>query len=194
MTIGLLGPLEIRVDGAPVPVGAPKQRSLLAMLALEAGGVVSTDQLVDRLWERRAPPTAVATLQVYVSQLRKLLGSKTIATRRPGYALSITPRAVDAVDFERLAIEGRSLIGRGEMEPARLALVEALALWRGAALSEFIYEEWAAAPARHLEELRMVAREDLLDARLGLGASRDVVASWRSWWRSFRCVSGCADS
>jgi len=175
LAIGVLGPLEVRSGGVPVPVGAPKQRSLLAMLALEAGGVVPTDQLVDRLWERRAPPTAVATLQVYVSQLRKLLGSKTIATRRPGYALSIAPSAVDAVEFERLANGGRSLIGGGEMDGARLALTEALSLWRGAALSEFIYEEWAAAPARHLEELRMVAREDLLDARLGLGASREVV-------------------
>jgi DNA-binding SARP family transcriptional activator len=145
------------------------------MLALEAGGVVSTDQLVDRLWEGRAPPTAVATLQVYVSQLRKLLGSKTIATRRPGYALAIPPNAVDAVEFERLALEGRALRGDGEMEATRLAFIEAVSLWRGAALGEFIYEEWAAAPARHLEELRVVAQEDLVDARLALGASREVV-------------------
>ena len=175
LTIGLLGPLEVRSGGVPVPVGAPKQRSLLAMLALEAGGVVSTDQLVDRLWEGRAPATAVATLQVYVSQLRKLLRNGAIATRRPGYVLVVDPSAVDAAAFERLAIEGRSLLSSGETGPARRVLAEGLSLWRGAALSEFIYEEWAAAPARHLEELRMVAREDLLDARLGLGASREVV-------------------
>ena len=88
------------------------------MLALEAGRVMPTDRLVDRLWEGKAPPTAVATLQVYVSQLRKSLGNETIATRRPGYALSIPPGAVDAVEFERLANEGRSRLGSGETDPA----------------------------------------------------------------------------
>ena len=72
LQVRLLGPLEVVRDGAPVVVAAPKQRALLALLALDVGRVVSSDELADRLWAGEAPATAVTTVQVYVSQLRKL--------------------------------------------------------------------------------------------------------------------------
>ena len=173
--VRLLGPLEVVRDGAPVVVAAPKQRALLALFALDVGRVVSSDELADRLWAGDAPATAVTTLQVYVSQLRKLVGAERIVTQRPGYLLDLAADAVDVVRFEALAGEGRSLLAGGEMKPACGVLEEALSLWHGAALAEFLFEEWAAGPARRLEELRVTVREDLLDAKLGLGLGREMV-------------------
>jgi DNA-binding SARP family transcriptional activator len=174
LTIGVLGPLEVRRDGTPLPVVAPKQRALLAMLALEAGRVVSTDVLVDRLWAGNPPPSAVATLQVYISQLRKQVGPDVLVTRRPGYLLELSRERVDVVRFERLVGEGRRLLETGDAEQARAVLVEGLALWRGPALAEFTYEEWAAAPLRQLEELRLVALENRIDAELRMGRGGEL--------------------
>ena len=104
-----------------------------------------------------------------MSQLRKQLGADAIVTRAPGYALDLPAEAIDAEAFIRLAEDGRSLLGEGDAESAAAVLGEALSMWRGAALAEFVYEDWAAAPARRLEELRLVAIEDRFDALLGLG-------------------------
>ncbi len=174
--IGVLGSLVVCRDGTVVEVAAPKQRALLALLALEAPRAVSTDSLVDQLWEGEAPRSASTAVQVYVSQLRKALGKVAIATRPPGYALDVAVGGVDALAFEQLAAEGRSLVRSGEVEAAARVLNQALGLWRGQALAEFVYQGWAAGPAERLEELRVVAREDLVDARLGFGEAREMVA------------------
>src|SRR5690348_14322700 len=88
-TYRLLGPLEVVVDGRPVPLGGPKQRALLAMLLLHRGRAVSTDALIDAIWEERPPPSPQHLIQVYVSQLRKALGAEAVMRRPPGYALDV---------------------------------------------------------------------------------------------------------
>ena len=97
----------------PLSIPAPKQRALLAMLAVQAPALISTDLLVDQLWDAKPPQTATSTVQVYVSQLRKLLGAKVIQTRPPGYVLAPDVR-VDAVEFESLAAEGRGVLEAGD--------------------------------------------------------------------------------
>jgi class 3 adenylate cyclase/DNA-binding SARP family transcriptional activator len=174
LDVGLLGPLEVRLGDEQVVVAAPKQRKLLALLALDVGRVVSADELADRLWSGNPPDSAATALQVYISQLRKLLGAGAIVTRRPGYLLDLAPDAVDTVRFERLVADGRSLLASGDADSAEAVLTEALSGWRGDALAEFVYEDWAAAPVRRLEELRLVALEDRVEAQLVLGQGAEL--------------------
>ena len=174
LDVGLLGPLQVVRDGETVRIAAPKQRALLALLALEVGQTVSTDELADSLWRGEPPDSAATALQVYVSQLRKLVGRDAIGTRRPGYALDLGRDAVDVGRFERLVTDGRALLAAGDADGAVGMLGEAIELWRGQALAEFVYEDWAAAPARRLEELRLVALEDRLDAKLQTGRGGDL--------------------
>ena len=89
MEFRILGPLEVLVDGGALDLGGPKQRALLAFLVMEANRVVSSDRLIDALWEEEPPETAQKALQVYVSQLRKLLGKERLQTRAPGYLLQV---------------------------------------------------------------------------------------------------------
>ena len=174
LDVGLLGSLEVRRDDEQVRIAAPKQRALLALLALDVGRVVSADELADRLWGGSPPDSAATALQVYISQLRKLLGADVILTRRPGYLLDVAPDAVDTVRFERLVAEGRALLAAGDPDSAEVVLTEALSSWHGDALAEFVYEDWAAAPVRRLEELRLVALEDRIEAQLLLGRGADL--------------------
>jgi DNA-binding SARP family transcriptional activator/class 3 adenylate cyclase/tetratricopeptide (TPR) repeat protein len=173
--VGLLGPLEVMRDGEIAQVAAPKQRALLAMLALAAPRVVALDVLMDQLWDGAAPRSAAATVQVYVSQLRKVLGATAIVTRRPGYALDVGEGSLDVAVFGERSTRAREQIAMGDLSVAAKTLEQALALWRGAALAEFVYESWASGPAQLLEEQRLVAREELVDAQLGLGRARDLV-------------------
>jgi class 3 adenylate cyclase/DNA-binding SARP family transcriptional activator/tetratricopeptide (TPR) repeat protein len=174
LEVGLLGPLEIRRGGEQVRIAAPKQQALVLLLALEVGRVVSSDELADRLWAGDPPTSAVTALQVYISQLRKVLGAGVIVTRRPGYLLDLPPDAVDAVRFEGLVADGRSLLAAGDAGSAEVVLTEALSAWQGDALAEFVYEDWAAAPIRRLEELRLVALEDRIEAQLQLGQGAEL--------------------
>jgi DNA-binding SARP family transcriptional activator/DNA-binding beta-propeller fold protein YncE len=168
----ILGPLEAAQGERLLPLGTGRQRTLLAILLLNANEVVSSDRLVDGLWGERPPETAGKALQNHVSQLRKLLGHDALVTAPPGYALRIDPLQIDATRFERLVAEAR------EQEPADAAasLRQALALWRGSALAEFADEEFARAEALRLEELRLRAIEARIDAELALGGHADVVA------------------
>ena len=127
MDLQLLGPIEATVDGRPIRLGATKQRAVLAMLALQLNRTVSTDRLIEGLWGERAPPSAPKLVQLYVSQLRKLLGEEAeIVTRGRGYELRLAADRVDAARFECLVAEAAEANGPG----AALAR-EALALWRG---------------------------------------------------------------
>src|SRR3954470_15986019 len=103
----LLGSMQVRRDGVPLELGGLRQRSLLALLVLQANELVATDRLVDELWGHDPPDAAVKTVQVYVARLRKLLGAGAIVTRTPGYVLGIAQNAIDASRFEALAAEGR---------------------------------------------------------------------------------------
>jgi predicted ATPase/DNA-binding SARP family transcriptional activator len=171
---GILGPLEVRRDGAPVAVGAAKQRALLAILLLRPNEVVSRDRLIDELWGEHPPGTAAHALEVYVSNLRRALGRDVVATRAGGYALAVEPEAVDAVRFEVLLRRGRAELARDAGSAAE-TLRTALALWRGPALADVTYEAFAQSEVARLEELRVVAIEERVEADLRLGNHAHVI-------------------
>ncbi len=141
--IRVLGPLEVTVQGEPVALGGPKQRALLAVLVMSANRVVAVDRLVDELWGDEAPARAMASLQAYVSRLRRLLQpgatrrrADVLVTRSPGYLLRVEPAAIDAVRFEHEVAEGARLLRDGDPAAALGALGAALAAWRGEAYAD----------------------------------------------------------
>jgi WD40 repeat protein/DNA-binding SARP family transcriptional activator len=175
--IQLLGPIEASLDGRPVALGAPQQRAVLAMLALQVNQTVSADQLSEGLWGERAPATAPKMVQLYVSQLRKLLRGSVaeILTRGRGYELRLAVDRVDAAHFERLVDAAMQADGVPNGE-ARAAL----ALWRGSPLADVAHEPFANAEIRRLEELRLQAAEVAIDADLAARRHRDVLGELRS--------------
>ncbi|HEU5491518.1 MAG TPA: BTAD domain-containing putative transcriptional regulator [Gaiellaceae bacterium] len=174
MQVRVLGPLEVSDDGRVVELGAGRQRALLALLALHAPEIVATDRLIEKLWGGSPPPTAAKALQNLVSQLRRSLGADSIATRAPGYSLRLEAEDLDARRFERLAAEGHRLL---EEDPGRAGrtLVEALGLWRGRALADFAYEDFAQSEITRLNELRLGAIEDRIDADLAMGRATELI-------------------
>lgn len=178
LELRLLGALEARRAGERLRVGGAKPRALLADLLLHLGRPVSVDRLVDDLWGERPPASAAHAVEVYVSQLRNALDPERaglIAGRPVGYALVIDPERVDAYRFERLLDEGRAALARGEASRAAVVLREALGLWRGPALADFTYEPFAQGAIARLEELRVEAMEERLDADLGAGRHAELV-------------------
>jgi DNA-binding SARP family transcriptional activator len=167
----LLGPLEVVGEGGPLALGGQRQRALLAALLLEAGRVVSTDRLVELVYGGDPPRTATTSLQNAIAGLRKLLGPETVETRSPGYVLRVERRQTDAGRFEHLLELARSAAG----DERRQLLLDALALWRGPALAEFAYDDFAQAETRRLEELRLVALEERIGVDIELGRHADVV-------------------
>jgi predicted ATPase/class 3 adenylate cyclase len=174
MEYRVLGPLEALDTGGPLPLGGAKQRALLAVLILNANRVVSRERLIDELWGDEAPDTAVTSVQVYVSRLRKLLPDGSLVTRAPGYLLKVEPEAVDLIRFERLVGEGRSALAAGAPDRAADTIREAIALWRGPALTEFAAEPFSQVEGGRLDDLRLAALEDRIDADLQLGRHAEV--------------------
>jgi DNA-binding SARP family transcriptional activator len=183
LEFGLLGPLEVRRGAEVLTPSAAKQRALLALLLLNANSVVSTDRLVDELWGEKAPATAPSALQVHVSQLRRVLEPRraqrdahgVVVTRPPGYLVQIAPEQLDLHRFERLVGDGAQALADGRASAASATLREALALWRGPALADLMYESFAQAPASRLEELRLAALEKRLEADLASGHHAELV-------------------
>ncbi|MDP9071455.1 MAG: AfsR/SARP family transcriptional regulator, partial [Actinomycetota bacterium] len=173
--VGVLGPLAVVADGRPIDLSSGKQRALLALLALHPGQVLSVDRLLDDLWGERPPATARHALQVHVSNLRKLLGSTTVVTKRPGYVLRLPADSCDATRFELLSRAGRQALRDGRVQEASSTLTEALALWRGPALADLLFEPFAPQEASRLEDLKLAATEDRLVADLGLGRHTELV-------------------
>lgn len=171
MKYRLLGPLEVRGRDGTLPLGGAKQRAVLALLLLSANRVVSREELIDELWGDQMPETAVTTLQVYVSRLRKLLPEGVLLTRPPGYLLSIGPDELDLLRFGSLVAEAR----HASVEHASELLREALELWRGPALAEFAGEPFARVEAGRLEGLRLAALEERIEADLALGKHADLI-------------------
>jgi DNA-binding SARP family transcriptional activator len=167
----ILGPLEVAADGEPLQLSGQKQRALLALLLLDVNRVVSTDRIVDALWGEEPPRTAATSLQNFVSQLRKLLGSDLVVTKPPGYQLRIEPEQLDLERFTRLVEESRA-----EPPAERAAkLRRALALWRGPPLADLGFEAFAQQEIGRLEELRLAALEDRVEAELEAGRHSDLV-------------------
>jgi len=180
-----LGPFEVRVDHEAVDTGGMRQRGLLAILALNRNEVVSTDRLIDQLWGGEPPSTALHTVQVFVSRLRKALagGADRLVTRGPGYALEIDADAIDAARCERMYTSARAALATGDYPRAESLLRDALALWQGVPLADFTYEPFAQAAIARLDELKLSCREELIEAELALGRHQQLVPELEAFVR-----------
>ena len=189
MEIRILGPLEVHDADGPMRLGGPQQRALLALLVIQRGAVVSTDRLIDELWPEHPPPTAVKTVQMYVSQLRRVLGNGALTTCGRGYRLEVASAAIDARRFEDAVAEASV-----EQQPDRAVelLRDAISLWRGPALADVAGSPLAQAEISRLEELRLVAIEARLERELELRRPRIWSRSCRRWSRRIRSGSACA--
>ena len=177
MRFCVLGPLEAYANGHRVTIGGGRERALLALLLVHSGEIVSRDRLIDELWGGEPPSSGSQSLDVYLSRLRKAFreagANDVLATRSPGYVLYA--EETDARRFEILAGEGRDALAAGDPGRAAERLMQALARWRGAAYLEVADEPWARAEAGRLEELRLAATEDRIDAELSLGHHATLV-------------------
>jgi len=171
----ILGPVEVSADGRVIEIGGPRLRRLLAILLLHANEPVPRGILVRDLWGDRPPAGAQGSLEVYVSRLRKVLGSNVLMTRPGAYCLMIDDGQLDARRFERLVGQGRSELADDKPGPAAVTLRTALRLCRGPALGDLGGEPFAQVEAGRLEELRLGATEDRIEADLALGRHADVV-------------------
>jgi len=167
----ILGPLEVLEDGRALAIGGQKQRALLALLLIDAGRVVSVDRIVDALWGERPPRTAPTSLQNFVSHLRKVIGADVLVTRQPGYLLRIAPEQLDLERFRMLVEEAT----RSPVQERAAKLREALSLWRGPPLADFAFDAFARPEIGRLEELRLAALEERIEADLGAGAHAQLV-------------------
>ncbi|MFI7708548.1 BTAD domain-containing putative transcriptional regulator [Nonomuraea sp. NPDC049480] len=180
LRITVLGDVTATRQGTALDVGGRRQRAVLALLVLARGDAMPADRLIDSLWGQQPPAGAAGNLQSYISRLRRQLEpgaarrsrGSVIVSRGPGYALSVGPDTVDAWRFEQLM---RQASANGDPAGAVTALTEALALWRGPALAEYTGEPWAQAEVNRLTELREVAGEQLLAARMEQGEAAVVV-------------------
>lgn len=183
MDYGVLGQLEVRRGGEVLDLGSQKQRALLALLLIHRNQVISTDRIIDEIWGEEPGSDRKNALHVYLSNLRKVLepdrtmrgGGTVLLTRSPGYVLKTEVLDVDSDRFEASIAEARALIGT-DPGSASIILGEALALWRGHAYEEFIYESFAQGERARLDELRLEAIELRVDADLARGLSRELVS------------------
>ncbi len=179
----LLGPLEVWREGRPLRLGGERQRALLALLLLHANEVVPRERLIEELFGGDASETGVNALQVGISRLRRLLGESrssngdggVLLTRPPGYLLRAEPEQLDVALFERLLARGRQSLSEGDAAAAAGTMREALALWRGPALADLALLEFAQPEIRRLEELRLSALMERIEADLALGRADEVV-------------------
>ncbi|CAJ62835.1 MULTISPECIES: BTAD domain-containing putative transcriptional regulator [Frankia] len=188
----LLGRVEVYRDGQPVDLGGPKHRAVLASLLLRVRRVVSVDQLIDDLWPQQPPARAAATVQVFVSQLRRALepgrcrgeAATVLVTASPGYLLDVSPDAVDAHAFADLVVRGRAALDAGDPERAARVLLRAEGMLRGPALADVPVTPFVGAAAARLTELHLGAAEDRIDAELALGRHAALVAELEQRVRS----------
>ena len=167
----VLGPLLVGADGELRAPTARKQRLLLTRLLLSANEPVSLDRLIDAVWGGQPPASVRKLVQLYIHELRELLGRDAIETLADGYRLCTVLEALDSVRFEKLAGEGRQLLDDGNAELARTTLRRALDLWRGPAYGDAAYEEFARLEAERLEELRLGCLEARCTADAAVGVA-----------------------
>jgi DNA-binding SARP family transcriptional activator/WD40 repeat protein/tRNA A-37 threonylcarbamoyl transferase component Bud32 len=180
----VLGPVTAEVDDRPLDIGGLRQRRLLAGLLVHANRVAPADVLIEIVFDGAPSPRARTTLRSYIARLRRALAAgggdrPVITTTPPGYALVVDQGVVDATTFEDLARRGMRDIDGGAPDAAVRSLEDALQLWRGRAFGEFADEAWVRAEAARLDELRVVAEESLIDARLALGLAAETVPDLR---------------
>lgn len=175
----ILGPLEVE-RGSPVPVGAGREAALLGALLLRPNRTVSTDNLIEALWDEGPPASAREMIRIYVARLRKDLrragAGDAIATVAGGYAINVGDGTLDASRFEQLRAEGLAASAAGDAEQAVAILAQAAALWRGATLAHLELFGYAYEEIRRLEELRIATIEARIDGELELGHGQELVA------------------
>jgi YVTN family beta-propeller protein len=186
MDFRILGSLEVYDNGRPLALGGHQQRALLALLLLRANLVVPVDEIVEDLWGARPPASATKSVQALVSKLRRVLAERgaqaedvsedgILLTRSHGYVLTVVPGELDLDRFQSLTEEGRRALAAGRADDAAERLREALALWRGRPLAELAYESFAQVEIARLEELRLSALEERIEADLALGRHHDLI-------------------
>ncbi|CAL9326517.1 MULTISPECIES: AfsR/SARP family transcriptional regulator [Streptomyces] len=187
MEIKVLGALNAEVNGISVVPTAGKPRQILALLSLYPGRVVPVPTLMEEIWGTNLPQSSLTTLQTYILQLRRMLGTAmgpdapgsakdVLATRYGGYLLQIPAEAVDVYRYERLVAEGRQAFDDGEDELAAALLREALDLWDGPALVDVRVGTILEIEVMRLEQSRLVVRERRIDADLRLGRHVELIA------------------
>jgi YVTN family beta-propeller protein len=175
MNYQILGPLEVDDDGVRVGLVGGKQAALLAFLLLHGNETIASESLVEELWNGSAPPSARKILQNYVSKLRRQLGDGVLVTRGRGYELRVEPGELDVDRFIELLEAGRRAMASNEPDVAATTLRAALSLWRGPALAQFASEPFARLEIDRLEELRLAAVTERIEADLALGRHADVI-------------------
>jgi DNA-binding SARP family transcriptional activator/class 3 adenylate cyclase len=175
----ILGPLEVGADGGAVALGSPKQRALLALLLVHANETLSRDRLIEELWGDAQPASVESALHVYLSRLRRVLDSagagSALVRDAYGYKLRVEPEQLDAERFARLVGEGSEVLAAGKADFAGKRFREALALWRGPALADLQSERFAITASARLDEQRVSALEQRLEADLALGRDRELI-------------------
>ena len=179
MRYRILGPLEVGAKGSPLPISSAKQRALLAILLLHANEVVSVERLIDELWGQSPPETAAKSLQVYVSRLRKALRGNAaggaLLTRPGGYMIRVEPGELDLDRFEKLLADGDKALRQGDGRRAATLLTDALAMWRGPPLTDVEFGSLGHDEIGRLEEMRLRAEEQRIEANLRLGRHAEVI-------------------
>jgi predicted ATPase/DNA-binding SARP family transcriptional activator len=185
MRFGILGPTQVELaEGREVVVRGPRLRALLVLLLLDAGRVVPAERLIDGLYGEDPPAGAANALQSQVSRLRQALsgqGGPTLVEFHPaGYRLAVETDDVDAHRFARLSAEGHRALATGDLIRAAALLQEALELWRGEPLADVLDTPFARGESARLEEQRLAAVEDRIDAQLGLGENETLIVELRA--------------
>jgi DNA-binding SARP family transcriptional activator len=180
MDVRVLGTVEVGTNGTWIPIEGPKERALVATLALEAGRNVPHARLVEALWGDAPPDTADKMLQWHVSRLRKAIGHGAVATTPSGYSLTVDAGNVDALEFVRLTDEGSALVHEQRYAKAIDHLTEALAMWRGAPFQDLADSAFRTGQQRRFEELHELARERWIECHIGLGHADVMVAELES--------------
>ncbi|MGH8973573.1 MAG: BTAD domain-containing putative transcriptional regulator, partial [Acidimicrobiia bacterium] len=179
MEVRILGPLEVVVDDSRLVLAGGRERALLARLVLSHNRVVTSERLAEDLWGEAAPAGMTQTLQVHVSRLRKVLreggADHVLVTAPPGYLLRVDDQAIDAVRFRELVARARRLSAAGDCKQAGAVLGHALALWRGPALADVLHAPFAPAESARLEEERLAALEDRIEADVACGRHGEVI-------------------
>ncbi len=172
---GILGPLRVEDETHEIAVAGLRRRSLLLRLLISANQVVSSDRLIEDLWEGNPPPGATSTLQSTLSFLRRVLGKDLITHSIDGYVFRVGPGQIDMQLFEAEGRDGRRLLEACDFQGARDLLGAALRRWRGPALSDVSMSSWALPEATRLEELKAVTIELHHDALLAQGLHEEVI-------------------
>lgn len=177
----ILGPVEVEWSGGMIPIAAPRQLAVLAVLLIEANRVVSTERLIGQLWGDRSPASARNTVQSLVLRLRRALargygslGTTTLITRNPGYLIRIRADQLDLHRFEQLSAEGQTELRSGHFQQASATLAEALAVWRGNPFENAAAVRLHEVEACRLRERRLQVLEDRIHADLLLGRHEDL--------------------